>query len=58
MDTLAEAYFQLGQTSKAIETLRKGTRQANYPKSREVYLKAQYQRFRKGDPLETTPPVS
>ena len=58
MDTLAEAYFQSGQAAKAIETLRKGARQATYPKSRERYLKGQYLRFRKGDPSASPPPVS
>ncbi|MEL0179436.1 MAG: tetratricopeptide repeat protein [Deltaproteobacteria bacterium] len=58
IDTLAEAYFQTGQTGKAIETLRKGIREASYPKSRERYLEGQYRRFRKGDTSVSPPPVS
>ena len=58
IDTLAEAYFQSGNPDKAIETLRRGAREAPYPKSRERYLHLQYQRFRRGNPDSEPPPVS
>ena len=58
IDTLAEAYFQSGNPAKAIKTLRKGARSAHYPKSRERYLKLQYERFRAGNTNTSPPPES
>ena len=56
-DTLAEAWFQNGDASKAIEVLRQAVREAPFPESRESYLQAQYERFRGGDPLVPPPAV-
>ncbi len=56
-DTLAEAWFQNGEASKAIEVLRQAVRETPFPESRESYLQAQYQRFRSGNPQVPPPAV-
>ena len=56
LDTLAEAYFQLGEIKKAIQILRKASSEVDYPISRQLYLRKQFLRFRKGD-SKTNPPT-
>ncbi len=56
LDTLAEAYFQLGKIKKAIQIIRKASSDVNYPINRQPYLRKQLLRFKKGDP-KTNPPA-
>ena len=56
LDTLAEAYFQSGEIKKAIEIIRKASRDVDYPAKRHSYLRKQLLRFRNGDP-DTNPPT-
>ena len=56
LDTLAEAYFQLGEKKKAIEIIRRAAKEVNYPVERQSYLRKQLLRFRKGEP-NTKPPA-
>jgi len=56
LDTLAEAYFQLGKIKKAIQIIRKASREINYPINRQSYLRKQLLRFRNGK-QNTNPPT-
>jgi len=56
LDTLAEAYFQLGKIKKAIQIIRKASKEINYPINRQSYLRKQLLRFRKGE-QNTNPPT-
>jgi len=58
LDTLAEAYFQSGETKKALEIIRKAARDVDYPPKRHTYLRKQLLRFRKGDPDSNPPTLS
>ncbi len=49
LDTLAEAYFQSGKQKKAIEIIRRASKEVNYPVERQSYLRKQLLRFRKGE---------
>ena len=56
LDTLAEAYFQLGKIKKAIQVIRKAAVELDYPVNRQPYLRKQLLRFRKGE-INTNPPA-
>ena len=55
LDTLAEAHFQSGQREEAQDVFRRGVLEADFPRSRIPYLRAQYLRFQSGD-LRSDPP--
>lgn len=57
-DTLAEAWFQNGNSAEAIRVLREAVRKQPFPESREAYLHQQYLRFQAGDRNVPPPPVS
>ena len=56
LDTLAEAYFQSGDTKKAVEIIIKAARDVDYPPKRHSYLRKQLLRFRNGD-IGSNPPA-
>ena len=56
LDTLAEAYFQSGDTKQALEVIRKAASEVDYPPKRHSYLRKQLLRFRKGD-TDSNPPT-
>ena len=56
LDTLAEAYFQSGDTKKAVEIIIKAARDVDYPTKRHPYLRKQLLRFRNGD-IGSNPPA-
>ena len=58
LDTLAEAYFQLGKQKKAIEVTRRAAKEVNYTVERHSYLRKQLLRFRKGEPNIRPPALS
>jgi tetratricopeptide (TPR) repeat protein len=58
LDTLAEAYFQSGDTKQALEVIRKAASEVDYPPKRHSYLRKQLLRFRKGDPDSNPPALS
>jgi len=58
LDTLAEAYFQSGDTKKALEVIRKAASDVDYPPKRHSYLRKQLLRFRKGNPDSKPPALS
>jgi len=55
---LAEAYFQSGDTKKALEVIRKAASDVDYPPKRHSYLRKQLLRFRKGNPDSKPPALS
>ena len=55
LDTLAEAYFQSGKQKKAIEVIRRASKEMNFPVERNSYLRKQFLRFRKGEPNISPP---
>ena len=56
LDTLAEAYFQSGDTKKAVEIIIKAARDVDYSSKRHPYLRKQLLRFRNGD-IGSNPPA-
>ena len=55
LDTLAEAHFQSGQREAAQDAFRRGVLEADFPRSRIPYLRAQYLRFQSGE-FSSDPP--
>ena len=55
LDTLAEAYFQSGQRDAAQDAYRRGVLEADFPRLRLPYLRAQYLRFQNGS-FDSDPP--
>ncbi|MBC8219256.1 MAG: tetratricopeptide repeat protein [Proteobacteria bacterium] len=58
LDTLAEAYFQSGDTKKALDVIRKAASDVDYSPKRHSYLLKQLLRFRKGNPDSKPPALS